>query len=338
MAKVCGKIGCLTQLLNILRANGIDDFETMDDIRLFRNNYKNSLEEIKRKCEGVLQKEVSNSESSYEKLGKEVSLLKSELQKLCDQIDQKGNQKGFIASIKHFFRKRAKLSKKKYLEILVTKKDGVLLNLKNNIIDKKNNPNTWIEQYASDEIKRHEKILTVFRENRNLFYGAEGEERVVLELSGLPDTYTIINDYRLNFVSPIYDRRNNDRIYSVQIDHIIFGPTGMYLIETKNWSKASAENINLFSPVKQLRRHSFAMFVLLNQAVEEKRIKNFSNHWGDKKISPKNIICMINHAPQQEFQYVKILSLREITRHISYGKQVYNESEVKSLGDYLLKM
>ena len=145
-----------------------------------------------------------------------------------------------------FFKKRGMLAKKKHLEILIHKKGKTLLSLRNDIDDKKNNPHKWIKQYASDEIKGQETILAVLKKNRNLFYGAEGEERVVLELSKLPDTYTVINDYCLNFISPIYDRRNDDRIKSVQIDHLVFGPTGIYLIETKNWSKSSTENINLF--------------------------------------------------------------------------------------------
>ena len=230
------------------------------------------------------------------------------------------------------------LSKKENWEILITKKAKLFIHLKNDIDDKKNNSDKWVEQYASNEIQRQEMILAVFKENRHLFYGAEGEERVLMELLKLPDTYTIISDYCLNFVSPIYDRRNDDRIYSIQIDHIVFGPTGIYLIETKNWSKSSTENIDLLSPVKQLQRHNFAMFVLLNQGVKEGRMEHFSNHWGDKKISPKNIVCMVSHRPQQEFQYVKILSLGEMVRHTSYGKQVYNECEVESLSDYLFKM
>lgn len=328
MARVYGEIGALTELRAILYANGIYDFETLDDIRSFRNNYKRSLEEIRERYKDVLQKEIVNLESSCEEIKTEEKSLKGELKNL---LDQKGEESsgGFITRISHFF-------KKKYTEILIAKKNKSLLHTQDNINDKKSNPNKWIEKYASNDIKEQEATLAVFKENRHLFYGAEGEEKVTLELSKLPDTYIVINDYCRSFASPIYDRKNDDRIYSVQIDHIVVGPTGIYLIETKNWSKDSIENLNLFSPIKQLQRHGFAMFVLLNQAAEDGRMRSFSDHWGDKKISLKNIICMINHKPQQEFQYVKVLSLRELTRYISYGKQTYSEDEIEDLADYLL--
>lgn len=328
MAKVYREIGALAKLRAILYANGIYDFETLDDIRSFRNNYKRLLEEIWERHKHVLQEEIVGLESLCKEIEAKKDSLKGELKKL---LDQKGKESpgGFITRMSHFF-------KKKHLEILIAKKNKSLLRIQNNINDRKSNPNEWIEKYAADDIKKQKETLAVFKEKRHLFYGAEGEERVTLELKKLPETYTVINDYRRSFASPIYDRKNDDRIYSVQIDHIVVGPTGIYLIETKNWSKDSIERLDLFSPIKQLQRHGFAMFVLLNQAVEEGRMGSFSDHWGNKKISLKNIICMINHKPQQEFQYIKVLSPREITRYISYGKQVYSEDEIRDLVDYLI--
>ena len=136
----------------------------------------------------------------------------------------------------------------------------------------------------------------------------------------------------------IYNKKDDDRIYSVQIDHIVVGPTGIYLIETKNWSKNSLESKGLFSPVKQLRRHNYAIFVLLNKAVGEGELAGFSGHWGERKISPKNIILLTGHKPKEEYQYVKILSVSEIVRYISYkGREpMFSEEELKSLVDYLI--
>lgn len=190
----------------------------------------------------------------------------------------------------------------------------------------------WKKRY----IEKQKRILSVFRRHKYLFYGAEGEERVSRELSNLPDTYTVINDYRLEFSPPVYDRNNDDRIYSIQVDHVVVGPTGLYLVETKNWSRDSVENVELFSPIRQLKRSNFAIFVLLNQAVEGGDIDNFSNHWGDRRISPKNILCLINHRPTQEFQYVKTLSEHQITHYVGNQRQTFSQMEVKSLAEYLL--
>ena len=345
MAKLYGKIGSLTHLLTILNNNRIYGFETLNDIRSFRNNYKNSLEEIRKRCEDVLQKEIINLKSSCEKLKEEIGSeeqteegsLRGNLRELLNQENEK-DPKEFAEYIGYFFKRIRTLWKKMCLENRINKKSKSLLRIQDDINDKKDNPDKWIERYASNDINKVEKTLAVFKENRHLFYGAEGEEKVASELSKLPDTYTVINDYYLNFAPPIYNRENDDRIYSVQIDHIVLGPTGIYLIETKNWSKSSTENTNLFSPIKQLQRHNYAMFVLLNQAVKRGEMGHLSNHWGNKKISPKNIICMTGHKPQQEFQYVKILSLGELIRYISYRNQVYSEDEVEDLTDCLFKI
>ncbi len=50
--------------------------------------------------------------------------------------------------------------------------------------------------------------------------GAVGEERVGLILQGLPEEFHVINDLPLG--------KGN-------LDHVVIGPTGVYVIETKNW-------------------------------------------------------------------------------------------------------
>ena len=170
-----------------------------------------------------------------------------------------------------------------------------------------------------------------------IFAGAQGEEQVARQLSKLPDDYTVIHNYNLEFPRPLYDRRNDDRIYSVQIDHLVIGPTGLYLIETKHWSKTSQENRNLFSPVKQLRRSGFALFLMLNQAIENRQISGFTHHWGEKQISPKKILCFLKHAPSEHFQYISILSPQRLTHYIHHQKHLFSRQQIESLVEYLLE-
>ena len=208
--------------------------------------------------------------------------------------------------------------------------------LRAEIEDRKNNVDNWVARYSASDIEKQKRTLSAFDKHKYLFYGAEGEERVAGELSNLPDTYILINDYRLEFSQPIYDRNNDDRIYSIQIDHVVVGPTGLYLVETKNWSRDSVENPELFSPIKQLRRSNYAIYRVLNAAVEREDIDNFSNHWGNRRISPKNILCLMNHRPNQEFQYVKTLSENQIASYVRNQRQTFSQIEVNSLAENLL--
>ncbi len=351
MAKIYRQVGSLTQLIDELEREGIGAFSTMDDIRSFHNNCKSSFNRIRKKYGEILRQEIVDLESKYKKLSlkrdqkvkERETLLQNELEELKGILA--GNEKrNMLMRLFFFFRKKRLTKRKKILENSFEeelrkpfRKGFAKINsMRSEIEDRKNNTEKWVERYSASDIEKQKRILSVFSKHKYLFYGAEGEERVTRELSKLPDTYTVINDYRLEFSPPMYDRNNEDRICSIQIDHVVVGPTGLYLVETKNWSKDSMENVELFSPIKQLKRSNFAIFVLLNRGVERGDIDNFSNHWGDKKISPKNVLCLINHKPNQEFQYVKMLSENQVADYVGNQRQAFSQKEVKSLTDNLL--
>ena len=338
-------------MIHELERAGIGAFRTMDDIRSFHNHCKNSFNRIREKYGEIVRQEVVDLESKHEELSMKLdrkikeraTLLQNELEELKGILA--GNEKrNTLMRFFFFFRKKRLTGRKKVLENSFEKelrkpfRKGFekIRNVKSEIEDRKNNAEKWIERYSAGDVEKLQKIFSVFRKHKYLFYGAEGEERVTWALSALPDTYTVINDYRLEFSPPVYDRKNEDRIYSIQIDHVVVGPTGLYLVETKNWSKASMKSEELFSPIKQLKRSNFAIFVLLNRAVERGSLDNFSNHWGDKKISPKNILCLIHHKPDQEFQYVKMLSENQIAHYVGNQRQAFSQKEVKSLAENLL--
>ena len=109
----------------------------------------------------------------------------------------------------------------------------------------------------------------------------------------------------------------------------------MFLLETKNWSRRSIENLDLRSPVKQILRTSYALFVLLNSDSKFNDIKLERHHWGSKKIPIRNVIVMTNEKPKEEFKHVKVLSLSELNGYIQYFEQLFSGKEVKSIFEYL---
>ena len=62
------------------------------------------------------------------------------------------------------------------------------------------------------------------------------------------------------------------------------------------------------------------------------------HHWGDKKISIKNLIVLTNTKPKEEFQYVKILTLKELLGYINYFKPTFSSIETQRIADFLLKV
>jgi hypothetical protein len=159
---------------------------------------------------------------------------------------------------------------------------------------------------------------------------------VVKELEKLSEDHILINDFTCNFHPPIYNRQENDYIKSIQIDHILLSPSGIFLIETKNWSQNSLNDISLYSPVKQIRRANHALFKILNGEISSAKLKLNKHHWGDRKISIRNLIVLINHKPIEEFQYVKVLTLNDLVRYVNYFKPCFSITETQTIAKHLL--
>jgi hypothetical protein len=212
-------------------------------------------------------------------------------------------------------------------------------NIKNNryqyILSNFHNAVTESSSYQLQELNRKKRIID---ELNSSIYGALGEQKVVKELKKLSDDYILINDFSCRFHPPIYNRQENDYIQSIQIDHILIATSGVFLIETKNWSQQSLESRNLHSPVHQIKRTNYAIYKILKGDIFEPRLSLNEHHWGDRKIPIRNLIVLINHKPTQEFEHVKILTLNELLGYVRYFKPCFSIKETQRIADYLLSL
>ena len=195
-----------------------------------------------------------------------------------------------------------------------------------------NNFENYISKRCTDSYKELEYIKEKVEGLYTLISGAIGENLVVNELQKLSDNYYLINDFSLELNPPIFNRKENDRIFSIQIDHLLVCQSGVFILETKNWGMESIKNLDLRSPVEQITRTSYALFVLLNS---ESNLGLARHHWGSKKIPIRNIIVMTNKAPKEVFKHVKVLSLNELNGYIKYFDEIFSESEAENIFNYL---
>ncbi|MBK8685610.1 MAG: NERD domain-containing protein [Bacteroidetes bacterium] len=149
----------------------------------------------------------------------------------------------------------------------------------------------------------------------------------------LSDDYHLINDFTCTFNPPIYKRQAGEYIWSIQIDHILISPSGIFMIETKNRSEHSLSNLSLRSPVEQSQRSSFALYKILNTEGINSLNKH---HWGERKIPIRNLIVLINQKPNEEFQYVKILTLKELRNYVAFFKPIFSNDETALIAKYLI--
>jgi len=202
-----------------------------------------------------------------------------------------------------------------------------------------NKKSSLVKNFESIITKRCEEskqeldfIRETVRGLNTLIAGAIGENSVVNELQKLPDNYYLINDFSLNFNPPIFNKNENDRIFSVQIDHLLVCQSGVFVIETKNWSNQAVKSLELRSPVEQTLRASYAVFVLLNSG---SNLGLAHHHWGNKKIPVRNIIVMTNKSPKEEFQHIKVLPLSGLNGYIKYFDELFSKSEAENIFNYL---
>jgi hypothetical protein len=114
-------------------------------------------------------------------------------------------------------------------------------------------------QAASGDIAETVKFLN---KHSSYLIGAKAEQQVISVLSNLPDDYHIMNGVDLHRFDTAYWWRPRNEIRYQQIDPIVIGPTGLFLIGTKNWSGADIE-LKTGDIKRQMRVATHALWIYM---------------------------------------------------------------------------
>jgi hypothetical protein len=353
MAIIEGQIEPLKKLKDVLHHNGITRFGSIAEINDFIKNYEREKNEIPKTIENEYDNEINQLQIDIAKYQQDCDILKrdvsnetnlkiKELEEKLKLAREKGN-KSFIHKIFCYPKIKILLNKKsnlqKNFENIVSKKTHLeekeVCKIKDKLNDYTTNRHVFLSQRFLKSLQELDRIKDVIDSLYNLIAGAIGENLVIKEIQKLSDSFHLFNDFSLEFDPPIYNKNEDDRIYSIQIDHLLVCEAGVFILETKNWGKQSVENIDLRSPVKQILRSSYALFVMLNGQSGHNNINLEGHHWGSKQIPVRNLIVMTNAKPKEEFKHVKVLSLKELNGYVTYFDPIFNGAEIKSICDYL---
>lgn len=351
-ANIHGQVGALTSLLDELAGNGINRFNSYEDICAFRQNYKKEIEDhvvsqrekLTGEIEDARMKAVELQAVYDDLVEKRKIILSGELGRIDEFLSRdKSTLKAPVRFIyflksKYYNHRRKRVTDGYDDELLKPFKQKLeAINcLHEFITDSESNFDRIVDDRSRKFIDEINRTVSILKELNPLFYGVLGELKAVDELSELPKTYHIINDFQRTFRPPIFNRDENDHIYRIQADHIVVGPTGVYLIETKNWSRSSLVDLDLFSPVKQLKRTGFALFVYLNNLIRNGWIGSLNSTWGAQKLSVNNILLMVNATTSEQYQFVKILNLPNLNDYITRRPVVLNMDQVYDLTRILI--
>ena len=356
MCKIYNSIGSLKEIKSRLAAYDVSDFKSVKDLIDFKNCYVTERRRIISEHERLLRDEREQLEQDLKKLENEIQetkinseqKIKSVIEGLEGQMSKfsGAGPSGVITRILNKFQARIyryKINQKEKHFVRDVEYSTAELR---EVYRMKNERHQFLRLEFDDAVQQSSHVeLSQFdfkhrlvEDLNNLIYGALGEQKVVKTLEALSDDYYLINDFALSFYPAIYNKKENDYIKSIQIDHILVAPSGIFLIETKNWSDQSLENQNLRSPVEQIRRSSFAIFKLLNNPMSNFNVGLKGHHWGEKKIPIRNLIVLTNTKPREEFQYVKVVTMNELLRYINYFEPIFTNIETQRVADYLVTL
>lgn len=356
MCMIYNMIGSLATLKSHLKESNINDFKSLKEVMNFQNSYPTLRSELISTHEKLIEKEKNLLDTDLKFLGTTIEEQKKqaeqrltvEINNLKQQINVSINDEPtniltrIKKNLKNWNNKRKLQNKEQDFDREVIKSVKNLVEIQQ--VKKQRFDfiatqfNQAVEESAQIDLSEIDRKKLVIDDSSNYIYGALGEQKVVKILEILSDDYYLINDFDISFSPAIYNSRENDYIKSIQIDHILVAPSGIFLIETKNWSEKSLQDLNLRSPVQQIKRTNFVLFKLLNKEISNSHLSLGKHHWGDKKISIKNLIVLTNTRPKEEFQYVKIVTLNELLGYINYFKPIFSNYETKRIAEFLLEI
>ncbi|SDR87990.1 Nuclease-related domain-containing protein [Maribacter dokdonensis] len=349
MARIYRTIESLKSLKYELESRGITRFKSVKEIKEFLKKIdseklkvlidtKNELEqEYQNTCLRLkenTQQKVELSSLATEKIDRKITDLQSKI----DLIQKKSSfsfLNKILSSIKLYNLKNQFIvfnDRKFKLLFKVVQPIAQKIKIDQRFLNEyENDKQLLIEKRAKLKIEELEYTKYVLEDCKNLISGAIGENLVVKEIKKLSDDFVLINDFKLDFYPPIFYKQQNERIYSIQIDHLLISKAGIFIIETKNWSKKSVNSISLRSPIEQIRRSNFALYIYISE-----NITLHDHHWGEQKIPIRNLIVMINNKPKAQFKYVSIKLLNELNDFINYFDPILSENQLNKITSHLV--
>ncbi len=316
-----GTSGAEKSLLGIARDKGFqassiyDIDRARDDIeRDYSAGISHIEEQIKSDVECISAK-ITDREAQIQTLS--VSVLKdidTEIAGLKTEIESLGNVRFGLTNIRTYIASRLTRSakSKRHTYLVNSRKKELELRLRPHYkeLETLKAEKEYLKNGAETEMMR--QFPELFRQRchinnitkMNEYAGAIGELRVIKQLETLSDDYYLFNDVVLDMNHWIkYDGKP---LKSAQIDHIVVGPSGIYIIETKNWSNECVQKKTetaAFSPYEQVKRASYLLY-------------RYLGHTRNVSI----IVSIGSDIPPRHEKFVTVLRLNQLVPYIMNGR------------------
>lgn len=313
---IFGRSGSVMYLKGRLVKKGIYGFETFQDIQDFKKNFKNIL--------------ANSTKEEREKLNSIIDALKSDEQKLIEELKEKRAEfkESLIKEkqdlLEREFGSKEKRRVKRIDKILEKnldkpfKKDlKQIKKTEKKIVSREKN----IEKEIANSTKGLRKTQNIIKNNIAFVSGAVGETAAIRELKKLPESFFILNKATLSFSRAIRWRKYHQYAKSCKIDHVVVGPTGIFLIETKNWNPQRIYHTK-FTPHMQIDRAGYIFFI---------HMMDYFNC----KFPVYKVVATYRKLPEINYNYVDQMTIRELVNYILKKKEKLASHDVLRIFKWL---
>jgi hypothetical protein len=326
-AHIHGISGSTKYLLRGTRPIKGKKLSTLDELHHLHNHYEEILAEIEttvaRKQDeiilGLSNDEIRLDRQLQEGIAKRTQEVDRDINELNDKIGAAGN---------FFTRTVCKL----HCWIAVSLRDHRINKPFANIVHELHNKQYHKGQLITNKpyiIKNecHNVVCSYefLLNNQSFLIGADGEEFVISVLSELPDEYHVVNDVNLHFHRAIHWKERHEYIKNCQIDHIVVGPTGIFLVETKNWKSSDIE-LKSDELRHQVRRASLALWYYLKEYYRRNEMPKIRNVIVSMKGSPSG---------RKPDKYIDVVTPHQLCGYITARQITLSEDAVKRLVDII---
>jgi len=308
MAWIHGQSGVEKNLIRNC-PSGINSF---DDIKPSLTNYKNDLEQ-KRKI-------------FYEKLPELIQTEKVKLEELNKNRtnveiywnEQLNNIKKSLENNKWKIWKYIKIFVIKYFsKPKAIKRAEVSYNSQKNFIYRlEHEPNTV---FAKEQYALINNINHLERKIKSPEYsGAYGELQCLNELKKLDDGFHIFCNVEVNLRDYISYRKERN-LKSAQMDLVVVGPTGIFVIEVKNWGMGFQHSG--LSPYEQVDRAGLVLWVYLKQ----------HSFFLKPRITKVLVSIQNNFQYNPNYRSVLVRDVYRIRQFVNNNSSVLSDSEIRKV-------
>ena len=263
------------------------------------------------------------------------------------EIDKLENIKFSLSSLFSYLISKLTLHNKKrlYLNLKLNPKKEIDKLLKKEYSDLQSLANrcTYLKDHKENEVKKrleplYENLANMEKiKNSNEYKGAVGELKVIKNLEGLPEDYFLLNDVFLEIDE--YITFNNSKLKSAQIDHLVVGPTGVYVIEAKNWSYNYVQKVfneDSYTPCDQIERSSYLTYRYLNNLKYGNIFQKAYFNLTKDEIKVKSIIAVTGaDIPHTKGQHTRVTRSNELSNYIQRRAQIFSYEEAHEITEKL---